>query len=54
MIDARDHESDVHVMPTYGREHESGVACWCVPRLNYTAPNTGARVWVHKAPEDIS
>lgn len=26
-----DDDGDVHVMPAYGREHETSVRCWCHP-----------------------
>lgn len=26
-----DSDDDVHVMPTWGREHETSVCCWCGP-----------------------
>lgn len=29
--DRRDRRSDVHVMPTWGREHEDSMCCWCRP-----------------------
>lgn len=40
-------DGDVHVMPTYGREHCCAPDCWCEPEHDYTAPN-GHKVWVHR------
>lgn len=42
-----DRKDDVHVMPTYGREHECSEECWCTPELDFTA-DSGAQVWVHR------
>lgn len=33
------------------REHTMSGDCWCNPELNYTDPETGAEVWVHKEPQ---
>ena len=33
------------------REHAMSGDCWCNPELNYTDPETGAEVWVHKEPQ---
>ena len=33
------------------REHNMSGDCWCNPELNYTDPETGAEVWVHKEPQ---
>jgi len=33
------------------REHVMSGDCWCNPELNYTDPETGAEVWVHKEPQ---
>ena len=33
------------------RQHiTDGTPCWCDPEVNYTAPETGASVIVHKEP----
>jgi len=42
-------ERDVHVVPLFGREHDSSPQCWCVPRLRWDyTPQDGGRVWVHR------
>ena len=33
------------------REHIMSGDCWCNPELNYTDPETGSEVWVHKEPQ---
>ena len=33
------------------REHTMSGDCWCNPELNYTDPETGTEVWVHKEPQ---
>uniref|UniRef100_A0A6H1Z913 Uncharacterized protein n=1 Tax=viral metagenome TaxID=1070528 RepID=A0A6H1Z913_9ZZZZ len=51
--------NDMHVMPTYGREHESSETCWCSPcpdaerdaerlRELKTTGSAGGRVWIHR------
>lgn len=39
-----DDDGDVHVMPTYGRAHETSVRCWCHP----VRDESEARVVVHR------
>lgn len=29
-------------------EHELSTDCWCEPTLEYTDPETGDKVWVHR------
>lgn len=43
---------DIHVMPNDGKHAESP-ECFCAPRLDYTNPDTGVKVWVHKGPEEL-
>lgn len=33
-----DRSDDLHVMPTYGRQHETTVLCWCQPERDHDAP----------------
>lgn len=33
------------------REHEVSAACWCGPDIDYTDPETGVSVYVHKEPQ---
>ena len=40
-------DSDVHVMPTYGKEHSCSAGCWCDPQVDFVADN-GNKVWLHK------
>lgn len=46
--DRESRPQDLHVMPCYGKEHDSDPRCWCNPALNYEDPETRARVWVHR------
>ena len=45
---------DMHVMPTYGRDHDSSRDCWCYPepdQLSVLAQKDGTAhgiVWVHR------
>lgn len=34
------------------QEHLDSEDCWCVPRMTYQDPDTGACVFVHNEPED--
>lgn len=36
-----------HVVPLFGREHESSAKCWCGPKMEHENPDTGAQVWLH-------
>lgn len=42
-----DTSDDVHVTPTYGREHECSSRCWCMPECDWTSPS-GSHVYVHR------
>ena len=35
---------EVHVMPSYGKEHETTPECWCYPVPDDDVPG----VWVHR------
>lgn len=43
------HSGDRHVMPLYGREHESDARCWCLPKCTFRAGTWpyDRRVWLH-------
>jgi hypothetical protein len=41
--------NDLHVHPLRG-EHTASPDCWCYPRIIYTDPANGVRVWTHGAP----
>lgn len=42
-----------HLMVDRGEdavEHLPSPLCWCLPRLEFVAPETGNEVWVHHEP----
>lgn len=41
-------DDDLHVMPTYGREHETSSACWCHPTVDPPTRRWQRRVWIHR------
>jgi len=45
--DLRGHHDDRHVMPEYGREHDSSPDCWCGPSAE-DVPGARGRVWLHR------
>lgn len=47
ITDPVDHPRDVHVYPTYGREHDTSCQCWCEPELDCVG-ESGAQLWVHR------
>lgn len=43
-VPGEDDDGDVHVMPAYGREHETSIRCWC----HTVRERDEARVIVHR------
>jgi len=47
-------DGDCHVMPTYGREHETSPKCWCTPDVDeetakkFKIGEATALVWIHR------
>lgn len=46
LAEREDDPSDVHVTPTYGREHLTTIRCWCCPSRDTVEP----LVVVHRDP----
>lgn len=40
-----DSESDLHVVPGFGREHDSSAGCWCRPSVEFEEGD--GRMYVH-------
>ncbi len=42
---------DIHVMPTFGKPHESSSVCWCQPKVDPATLDERIyckRVWIHE------
>jgi hypothetical protein len=48
-MDGDDATGEIHVYPTYGREHDTeGADCWCSPTSEDYRGNGGSRLVIHR------
>lgn len=41
----------LRVQPAQTREHIADADCWCIPIIDYTDPETGVSVYIHRNPQ---
>lgn len=41
----------LRVQPAQTREHITAADCWCLPTIDYTDPETGISVFIHRKPQ---
>ncbi len=51
LIPKCEHACYLRVQPAQTREHIADADCWCIPIIDYTDPETGVSVYIHRNPQ---